>query len=82
MCGTCKYNIQDNVAVAEVVVAQFWTEDIGLNGRDINNKEEEEEGRLEGRQCKNICRVYNPKNTGMKVIEQGRFIDGMRELGP
>ena len=58
------------------------TEDIGLNGRDINNKEEEEEGRLEGRQCKNICRVYNPKNTGMKVIEQGRFIDGMRELGP
>ena len=80
MCGTCKYNIQhtvqDNVAVAVAeVVAQFWTEDIGLNGRDINNKEEEEEGRLEGRQCKNICRVYiyNPKNTGMKVIEQGRF---------
>ena len=65
MCGTCKYNIQDNVAVAEVV-AQFWTEDIGLNGRDINNKEEEEEGRLEGRQCKNKCRVYNnPKNTGI-----------------
>lgn len=55
------------------------TEDIGLNGRDINNNNKEEE---EGPQCKSKCRAYNSKNTGMKdALIGGRFVDGW-ELGP